>query len=109
MRQDLLAAQAGIEWLPERAQLEQIARTSNLMIVDVSQSPQWTTGMYRDGVAHPTDEGNAVLAKLLTGSIEKVLACETVGRGSSDSLYVPLNPSASAQLGCMSESQVSPK
>ncbi|MGA2847540.1 MAG: SGNH/GDSL hydrolase family protein [Terracidiphilus sp.] len=104
-RNQFLAARSGIEWLPERAQIEEIARTQNLKIVDVTRSPQWRTDLYRDGETHPNEEGDAILATILAGSIEQVLSCEAVARTTNDSLYLPLSPSALAQGGCRADSQ----
>jgi hypothetical protein len=104
-KSQFLAARAGNEWLPERAQLEEIARTLNLKILDVTRSPQWRTDLYRDGETHPTAEGDAILATILAGSIQQVLSCEAVERKPNDSLYISLAPSALSQGGCRSDSQ----
>ena len=104
-RSQFLAARSGNEWLPERKQIEQIARDSNLRIVDITRSPQWRTDLYRDGETHPTSEGDAVLAAILANSIEQVLSCEAVEKKPNDNLYISLSPSDLSQGRCGSESQ----
>jgi hypothetical protein len=64
----LLAAKNGMEWLPERKIIENVAATHGLRIVDVARSPEWNEGLYRDGT-HPTPEGNTVLARILTAAV----------------------------------------
>lgn len=108
-RTQFLAAQSGSEWLPERAQLEQIARSLNLKIVDVTRSPQWRTDLYRDGETHPTSEGDAVLATILASSIKQVLSCESVEKAPNESLYISLVPSALSQGGCSGDLQSRPQ
>ena len=70
---DLIDAIKGIEWLPERSDIERIAHNSNLIVIDVSKDPEWTENLYRDGT-HPNDKGNEVLAKILARAIMRVWA-----------------------------------
>jgi len=96
-----LAARRGEEWLPERAEVERIARRYGLKLVDVSRSPEWHEGLYRDGT-HPTVEGNKVLARILTSAIKQVLGCEKgnpVKRPAED-IYLPLPKNATEVLPC---------
>lgn len=67
-----LMAKKGVEWLPERKMIEKLAAEHNLKIVDVAQSPEWNENLYREGT-HPTAEGNAVLAKILSDAVTNTL------------------------------------
>ena len=69
-RQQLQAARAGEEWLPDRAEVTRIAAKHGLVIIDLAATPQWTPDLYKDGV-HPTVEGNGVLAGILNAAIQK--------------------------------------
>ena len=63
-REQLVAARAGHEWVPERSRIERLAQAHSMRLLDVARDPSWTDRLYRDNV-HPTPEGNAVLAKML--------------------------------------------
>lgn len=67
-RQQLQGARQGLEWLTDRPQIERIAAAHHLVLIDVTRYPQWTDAMYRDQV-HPTAQGNAVLANILTQAL----------------------------------------
>ena len=70
-KNDYLSAKQGHEWLADRPELERIAQSNNLMIVDIARSDDWNAAMYRGDGVHPTAQGNAVLAHLLTTAILK--------------------------------------
>ena len=61
-------ARAGREWIDDRQRIEQLATRHGLLLLDVAQSPRWTSALYKDGV-HPTVEGNRVLASLLADAL----------------------------------------
>ncbi len=61
-------AERGEEWLPERAKIEELAKSYGLRVVDVAARTEWSRTFYRDGV-HPTVEGNKVLAGILASEI----------------------------------------
>jgi hypothetical protein len=64
----LRAARLGHEWLPEYPELERLSHKYGLKIINVSKYPEWTEAQHRDGV-HPTVQGNAILAKILSAAI----------------------------------------
>jgi len=68
VKADYIAFKQGIEWLPERAKIEKICADNHLVLVDVSRSPLWNENLYRGGT-HPTAEGNAILARILSAAI----------------------------------------
>jgi hypothetical protein len=68
-RNDCLKAKQGHEWLADRPELERIARSDNLMILDIARSHDWSEAMYREDGVHPTAQGNAVLAHILSTAI----------------------------------------
>lgn len=72
-RAQLLAAENGVEWLPERSELEKLTAKYGLRIVDIARRPEWNGGLYRDDT-HPTSEGNAVLARILTHAITDAIS-----------------------------------
>jgi hypothetical protein len=53
----LAVAREGKEWLPERAQIESIARRHQVFIVDIAAQREWSSSLYRDGT-HLTPQGN---------------------------------------------------
>jgi hypothetical protein len=67
---DLTAARRGNEWLPERAELERIAETYGLRILDLSKRHEWNSAQYRDGT-HPTVEGNRLLANIIASTVSE--------------------------------------
>ena len=69
-KEEYLLAKRGVEWLPERPQLESICRQNGVVLIDVSRSPDWNETLYRDGV-HPTIQGNHQLAKIITEAIKQ--------------------------------------
>jgi hypothetical protein len=70
-RSELMTTHAGMEWLPERRTIEDIARESGLRITDLSKAAEWTETLYKPDGIHPTPEGNHVLAKFLAQEISK--------------------------------------
>lgn len=70
-RGDFLRARRGLEWIPERPQLEEVCREKGLLVVDVAKSPDWNENLYRDEV-HPSVAGNAVLAGIIADQVTKL-------------------------------------
>jgi hypothetical protein len=68
-RAQLLEARAGKEWLEDRQLLQSTAEAHGIMLIDVTRFPQWNESLYKDPV-HPTAEGNAVLAAILTSALQ---------------------------------------
>lgn len=71
--EQLVEARNHREWLPERAQISRIAAENGLRIVDISTFGEWDRGLYRADGVHPTVEGNAVLASILSSEIARDL------------------------------------
>ena len=69
-RDEYIAAQKGIDYVPDRKELERIATTYGLKIVDVAKRPEWNLELYKEGT-HPTVEGNRVLADILAASTQE--------------------------------------
>jgi len=69
-QRQLEQAHAGREWMDDRARIEQAAMRHGVAVVDVAQSPRWSTAMYKDGV-HPTPEGNRVLVAVLEDALAR--------------------------------------
>jgi hypothetical protein len=67
-REQLLAAQAGKEWLPERSEVLSLATKYNLMVIDIAKDPKWTTAKYKEGT-HPTVDGNQYIATTLSKAL----------------------------------------
>lgn len=67
-----LKAKQGGEWVPERAELERIAKSHGLKLVDIARSPEWNETLYREGT-HPNVQGNAVLSHILSVEITNAL------------------------------------
>ena len=63
-----IAMQNGADYVPDRKDLERIAASYGLKIVDVARQAAWNGDMYREGT-HPSVAGNRVLADILTASI----------------------------------------
>jgi hypothetical protein len=61
-------ARRGQEWLPERSDLEAIAATNGLIILDVAQRHEWNESFYRADGVHPTVAGNAILARIIAAA-----------------------------------------
>jgi len=68
----LFAKQAG-EWLHEKAALVKVCDEFGLKLIDVAANEAWNASLYRDSV-HPTVQGNAVLATILSSAIAETLA-----------------------------------
>ena len=68
-RAQLLEARAGKEWLEDRQFFQRMAEAHGIMLIDVTRFPQWNASLYKDPV-HPTAEGNAVLAQILTRALQ---------------------------------------
>jgi len=68
-KNELLRARNGGEWLPERELIRGIADKHGLKIVDLADYPAWVPALYRPDGVHPSVEGNAVLAGILSGEI----------------------------------------
>jgi hypothetical protein len=66
------AARRGIEWLPERADLEGVAARYGVLVKDLTRHPEWAVGLYRDEI-HPTVAGNEVLARIVVADVERAL------------------------------------
>ena len=64
--------QRGIDYVTDRIELQRIAASHGILIVDVAQSPLWNARLYRDGT-HPTAEGNRVLAAILGEAVAAAL------------------------------------
>lgn len=71
-RDEYLGMQKGVDYVPDRAQLERIAAKHKLVIVDIGKHPEWNLQMYREGT-HPTVEGNQVLASILATAIREAM------------------------------------
>lgn len=69
-REELEQARRGLEWLPERQKIQEIADNHGLRIVDIAVMPEWNSALYRDDGTHPTVEGNKVLAAILSREIK---------------------------------------
>ena len=72
-QEQLAAARSGLEWMPDRLQLQALAAKHGVALIDIASYPQWTPALYKDGV-HPTREGNEVLASILVEAIQKLAA-----------------------------------
>lgn len=70
---ELKLARSGRDWLPERGQIEAIARRNGVAIVDLAASPRWTEALYSPRGIHPTAAGNAVIASILHDAIQSAL------------------------------------
>jgi hypothetical protein len=68
---ELKMARSEREWLPERAQITQIAEKHGLRIVDIANYKEWDERSYRGDGIHPNVEGNVVLANILADEIKK--------------------------------------
>ena len=67
-KDEYIGTKNGKDYVPDRKELQRIAATYGLKIVDIAQSPEWNTGLYNEGT-HPTVEGNNVLAAILAKSV----------------------------------------
>jgi len=67
-KSEFIAFKSGVEYLPERKELERIATLYGLSVVDIAKRPEWNESLYREGT-HPTAEGNAVMARILTSAV----------------------------------------
>jgi hypothetical protein len=65
---ELRAARRGNEWLLERPELERVASSYGIRILDLSRRQEWTSAQYRDGT-HPTVEGNGLLARIVADEV----------------------------------------
>ena len=72
-KQEYLAARQGKEWLPERSEIESIAASDGLAVIDVAQQPEWNESLYRPDGVHPTVAGNQVLALVLAAAVKPTL------------------------------------
>lgn len=71
-KEQFLATKTGVEYLPERQELERISAKYGVVVVDVARRPEWNESLYREGT-HPTVEGNVVLTRILTKTVTDVL------------------------------------
>jgi hypothetical protein len=71
-REQLDAARRGLEWLPERTDIERVAAAHGLLVVDLTRSPEWSARQYKDDI-HPTPDGNLVLARILLSHVRRAL------------------------------------
>jgi hypothetical protein len=69
-KEQLRLARSGGEWLPERRDLERLARQYHFKLVDIASYAQWTESLYREET-HPGTEGNRVLADILSTAIRE--------------------------------------
>jgi lysophospholipase L1-like esterase len=72
-KEEYLAARQGKEWLPERSEIESIAASDGLAVIDVAQQPEWNESLYRPDGVHPTVAGNQVLALVLAAAVKPTL------------------------------------
>jgi hypothetical protein len=72
-------ARDGQEWLPERAQIEALARRHKVLIIDIARQSEWKESLYRDP-AHLTAEGNRVLGQILLRGMQSVMVSKTSDR-----------------------------
>lgn len=63
-----IGMQKGIEYVPDRKELERISSTYGLKIVDIAKRPEWNLNLYREGT-HPTVAGNKVLSEILSSAV----------------------------------------
>lgn len=70
---EYLQAKKGKDWLPERSDVNRIAASNGLAVIDIAQRPEWNAGLYRPDHTHPTAEGNVVLARILADAISRLL------------------------------------
>jgi hypothetical protein len=66
---EYLAMQQGVDYAPDRAVLERIARTYGLQLIDVARQAEWHVDLYRENT-HPTALGNQVLAAMLAKAVQ---------------------------------------
>lgn len=66
----LALARSGAEWLPDRAEVERVTARHGVVLIDIAAFPQWTAALYKDGI-HPTRDGNAVLASILSAAVRQ--------------------------------------
>lgn len=66
---DLHAARRGGEWMPERQRIAELSQRYGAKLVDLTTFPAWSEDLYKDGV-HPTEKGNAVLARILATQLQ---------------------------------------
>lgn len=69
-REELQQARQGLEWLPERQNIQGVADKYKWRIVDIATMPEWNSSLYRDDGTHPTIEGTKVLAAILSREIK---------------------------------------
>lgn len=72
VQEDYLESKVKPNWLDERGEIERIAKTHNINVVDISTKPEWNESMYREGF-HPTTQGNKVLSDILSNEINIAL------------------------------------
>ncbi len=71
-RDEYMGMQKGVDYVPDRKELERIATRYGLKIVDVASQAEWSLEMYREGT-HPTVEGNKMLAGILAKAVRQAL------------------------------------
>ncbi|MDB6087204.1 MAG: uncharacterized protein JWN43_5085 [Gammaproteobacteria bacterium] len=71
----LSSARHSLEWLPDRAVIQDICDRYGLTLVDVAQRPEWTESSYQGGT-HPTAQGNAMLAHILALAITDTISLD---------------------------------
>jgi lysophospholipase L1-like esterase len=72
-RDEYIALQKGVDYVPDRAALERIAARYGLRIVDMGKQAEWNLSMYREGT-HPTEAGNRVMAEILASAVRDTRA-----------------------------------
>jgi hypothetical protein len=68
-----LVARQGQKWLPERSEIESVASTAGLTVIDIAQQREWNESLYRADGVHPTVRGNQVLALILANSVKQTI------------------------------------
>jgi hypothetical protein len=71
-KEEYIGLRNGVEYVPDLKELERIASTYDLKIVDIAKRPEWSLDIYRDGV-HPTLAGNKILAGILSSAVSETL------------------------------------
>lgn len=71
-KDEYIGSKNGTDYVPDRKELQRIAASYGLKIVDIAQRPEWNLSLYNGGV-HPTVEGNNVLADILAKSVVEAM------------------------------------
>ena len=71
-KDEYIDSKNGKDYVPDREELQRIAESYGLKIVDIAKNPEWNLGLYREGT-HPTVDGNKVLADILAKSVVEAM------------------------------------